>query len=294
LSPDDTRIEANQLKGQAAAGADPAREKKARAAEQQRKRAANLGRLLGEYGKALPKRQKMRGAGLPSPAYIAEELAQVRMAVADMKAENTAAAELTDTDVLKLLNQAKGVATGRKRFVALSRFLDWCRDERHLPVNPCGLIPRNRRPKAPQSPSDYLEPAALARLWKAADGLGQPVWRDLVRFLIALPCRRGEATTLDWSHLDLAKMEWRQPDRLTKNRDPHRLHLHPLAVEALNSRWSAWAEAEADGDVDKVARLMKKDQPRTGLVFAAPRAGKEIDTFTRIKVALERELEARG
>jgi integrase len=286
LSPDDARTEANRLKGQAAAGADPAAEKKARAAEEQRKRAATLVRLLDDYAKALPKRQKMRGAGVPSPSYISEELAQTRMALADMGAGDTPAANLTDADVLRLLNNAEGVTTARKRYSSLYRFLDWCRDERHIATNPCTLIPRARRPKAPQGRSEYLETAEMARLWHAAGNLDESVWRDLVRFLIAVPCRRTEATRLDWSHISLANGEWKQPDKMTKNRDPHRLRLHPLAIEVLQSRWLAWAEAETDGDGETVSRLMAKDLPRAGLVFPAPRSGKPIDTFTDIKAAL--------
>ncbi|HEX3574686.1 MAG TPA: integrase arm-type DNA-binding domain-containing protein [Rhodopila sp.] len=286
LSPDDARVEVNRLKGEAIGGVDPAEAKKARAQAAQRRRATTLGRLLDEYKKVLPRRPKMRGAGLPSPTYVAEELAQTRMALAEMDATDKPAAELTDADVLKLVSDAEGVTTARKRYASLSRFLDWCRDEKHIQANPCLLIARARRPKAPQARSEYLEPAALTRLWTAADALNEPVWRDLVRFLIALPCRRGEATSLDWSHIDLAKGEWRQPDKLTKNRDPHRLHLHPLAQEILKTRWRAWAEAEAGGNHDPAARSMVQGTPRSGLVFPAPRSGKEIDTFTDIKADL--------
>lgn len=284
-SAEDARAEANRIKGQAAAGDDPAQAKRARAAEQQRKRATTLGRLLDDYKKALPRRRKMRGAGVPSPNYVAEELAQARMALADMKAEDTPARDLTAGTVLRLIDDAEGVTTARKRCAALSRFLDWCREAQHIETNPCTLIARERRPRAPQARSVYLEPPALARLWKSAGELHEPVWTDLIRFLIAVPCRRGEATGLDWSHLDLERAEWRQPERLTKNRDPHRLHLHPLAVEVLRSRWRARVEAEADGNPATLQRLMVK-QPRSSLVFPAPRSGGEIDTFTKIKVAL--------
>jgi integrase len=81
-----------------------------------------------------------------------------------------------------------------------------------------------------------------------------------------VPCRRGEAAKLDWSHLDLAAAEWRQPARLTKNRDPHRLHLHPLALDILRER-----EKAADGK---------------GLVFPAPESGRAVDTFTDLKATL--------
>src|SRR5579862_978196 len=93
-SPDDSRAEANRIKGRAAAGADPAAEKKAEAEAARRKRATVLGGLLDEYGRALPRRAKLRGTGVPSPAYVAEELAQVRLALEAMQAINTPAVAL--------------------------------------------------------------------------------------------------------------------------------------------------------------------------------------------------------
>lgn len=47
-SPEDARAEANRIEGQAAAGADPAAEKKAQAEAEQRQRASTLTRLLGK------------------------------------------------------------------------------------------------------------------------------------------------------------------------------------------------------------------------------------------------------
>jgi integrase len=108
--------------------------------------------------------------------------------------------------------------------------------------------------------------AELARLWKAAERLEEPVWRDLSQFLIAVPCRRGEAARLDWSHVNLDGEQWRLPGKITKNRDPHRLHLHPLAMALLRRR-----HAVTEGK---------------GLVFPAPRSGSVIDTFSGIKINL--------
>ena len=159
-----------------------------------------------------------------------------------------------------------GTTSARARFGALSRFMDWCQDAGHVQANPCLLIPRSRRPKAPQARSHYLGPADLARLWHAAEWLDEPVWRDLTEFLIAVPCRRGEAAHLEWSHLDLAAAEWRQPGRLTKNRDPHRLHLHPMALEVLRARYQA-----TNG---------------SGLVFPSPKSAAVVDTFSDIKARL--------
>jgi integrase len=266
-SADDARTEANRLKGQAAAGTDPAAEKRAKAEEEQRKRGSTLPRLVETYERILPKRPKLRGAGLPSPDYVADELAQLRLALVDMKVRNKPAGDLTVADVRRLLSGAvPGTASIRARFGSLTRFLDWCQDAGHIKANPCALIARSRRPKAPQARAHYLTPAEAARLWKAAERLEEPVWRDLARFLIAVPCRRGEAARLDWSHVDLPTAEWRQPGRLTKNRDPHRLHLHSLALDVLCER--------------------RKSTDGKGLVFPAPKSGDVLNTFSDLKSML--------
>jgi len=265
-APEAARAAANRVKGEAQAGADPAAERKARAAAEQRKRAATLARLAEDYANALPTRPKLRGTGAATVAYVKAELAQLRMALDDMHAADLPARDLSEADVRGLIGKARGVTTARKRFGALSRFLDWCLDTGHVAVNTCALIGRSRRPKAPQARAHYLTLPELARLWHAAERLREPVWRDLVRFLIAVPCRRNEATRLDWSHLDLGTAEWRQPGKLTKNRDPHRLHLQPLALNVVRARY------EVTGG--------------KGLVFPAPASGKPVDTFSDIKGAM--------
>lgn len=223
-SPEDARIAANRIKGQTAAGADPAADRKAKAEAMRRERSATLGRLAEMYAVVLPTRPKMRGAGLPSAAYVAEELAQVRLALTDMDAIQLPVAALGQPELRRLLDNASSApGAARKRFGAMSRFLDWCQDAGHIQTNPCSLVARARRPKAVSSRTHYLTPAELARLWKAADGLGVPVWRDFARFLIAIPCRRGEAAAMDWSHVDLDTAEWRQPGHMTKNREAHQL-----------------------------------------------------------------------
>jgi integrase len=205
--------------------------------------------------------------------YVSEELAQIRMALQEMRADAMPASELTEAQIRQLLSSAVGTTTARHRFGPLSRFLDWCQDTGHIATNPCALIARSRRPRAPQARSHYLTPAELSHLWVAAERLRDPVWRDLARFLITVPCRRSEAARLDWSHIDLNAAQWRQPGRLTKNRDPHRIHLHRLALAILATRHDA------------------AGKPNAGLVFPAPASGKPVDTFSDMK---ERLTEAAG
>jgi integrase len=286
LSPDDARNEAQKARGQAAAGTDPLREKKAKLEADQKNRSTTFDRLLPDYEKAFPRRRKMRGSGSPSKTYVANEVAQVRLALEELHAPKGAAGDLTPATIRKWLDNSGESGSMRARFGALSRFLDWCQDAGHIALNPCGLIARSRRPKGHQARAHFLQPVDLARLWKAAEDLPEPVWRDIARFMIALPCRRGEAASLDWAHLDLSAAEWRQPGKLTKNGEPHRLHLHALALNILELRRRAAAATEAGGDDVKIKAILAKGAPRGGLVFPGPKAGKKIDTFTSIKTTL--------
>lgn len=290
-SPDDARQDANRIKGQAKSGADPAAERRAAVHAESRRRTHIISRLIEDYQKALPSRPKLRGTGFLSADYVREDVAYLRLAVQDMQAIDKPVRELTVEDVRRLLAMTKGntTAPARSRFVALSRFLDWCQELEYIEVNPCALIGRARRPKAPQARAHFLTPEEVARLWRSADQLPEPAWRDIARLLMAVPCRRGEAARMEWSHVSLSAAEWRQPGKLTKNRDPHRLHLHPLALAVLEARRAATIEAAAGGDPQKAARISAADGPKKGLVFPAPSSSKAIDTFTDIKAALSKD-----
>jgi len=276
-NPDEARTAANKIKGTAASGADPAVERKAQQRADRQRRAVTMGRLVDDYASALPRRPKLRGTGLPTPAHAAEEAAQVRAAMAMMKSQDTPIAEIEAMTVRRMLGElADKPATARARYGALSRFFDWCQDEGHITANPCGLLARARRPKAVPARGHHLPVGDVVTLWQAAEGLSQPVYRDLVRFLLAVPCRRGEAAQLDWAQLDLDKPVWTMPGAVTKNGDLHQLHLHPLALGILRVRHGA------------------AGRPVVGLVFPAPRSGGEIDTFSAIKAELDTAAELTG
>jgi integrase len=232
-----------------------------------------------DYATALPKRPRLRGAGKLSADYAAAEANRVRAAVADMKATGKSVAEIDATDLRTLLRAtAAQPGAARHRFGALSRFFDWCRDEGLVAVNPCLLVGKDRRPKPIPARQYYLRPAALAHLWKVAGEAVEldAVRRDYLRFLIAVPCRRTEAATLEWAHLDLDAGEWVQPGALTKNGDAHRLHLHPLALGILHTRHDAMGN------------------PKTGLVFPAPKSGEALTTFSTLKRTLDAKAERTG
>ena len=268
-TPDEARAAAARVKGAAKTGADPAAERKAQVQAAQRQRARTTHRLLDAYMAALPHRPKMRGSGLPSPRHVREELAHVAAALDAMDVRDTPAAEVTTQHIRRLLDGlAKRPATARARFGALNRFMDWALDRGDLTANPCAAIARSRRPRAQPSRAHHLPVRDLATLWKAADRL-TPHARDLARFLIAVPCRRGESASMDWSHVDFDAAVWSQPSQLTKNGDAHRLHLHGLALDLLRTRHAA------------------AGKPARGLVFAGPRSGAAFDGFAKAKSRLD-------
>jgi integrase len=279
LSPDEARDAANKLKGEAKSGGDPAEKKKAKLAEDARKRAGTLKRLLEIYAEALPKRPKMRGAeGLLSPKAVAEELMHTKAAIMAMSAMDKPAGEVEGLDVKRMLDGQVGkTATARHRYGALSRFYDWAMEEQHVASNPCSQVAKRLRPRPPKARRIHHKLSQLGQLWeaiRAAKGL-QQVHRDLLHFLIAMPCRRGEATRMRWEDVDLVRSTWALSGTQTKNGDPHTFYLHALALEILKRRI-------ADGG-----------NPTSGLVFPAPRSGKAIDTFGKIKKAIDEALKVK-
>lgn len=199
-SPDAARDAAGRIKGEAKAGADPAAMKRAAVAAAAKRRALTMNRLGDDYAEALPTCPKLRGTGTISAAHAADELAHVRAAVAAMKAGDRPAAEIGAAEFRAVLAAlARMPATARHRFGVVSRFFDRCQDEGHVALNPCALVAKARRPRTVATRQHHLAPAELARLWHVAGEAERlaPVHRDLIRFLLAVPCRRGEAEAME-------------------------------------------------------------------------------------------------
>lgn len=272
FSPEDARAEASRHKSDVQNGADPADAKRQAIAAAAERRARTVDRLLEDYAKARPAQRKLRGGGgTASAAHVANEIAYLRAAVAAMGVADRPVEEIGRRQIESMLNAAASmVASAKHRFGALSRFLDWCQWQGFIPVNPCTHVPKDRRPRAPDARQHRIPLADLAAIWRAAgDAPGlSDVQRDFVRFLLAVPCRRGEAATMDWAHLDLQAGIWQQPGALTKNGDTHRFLLPALALEMLRKRHE---------DAGK---------PAAGLVFPSPRAGKPLSTFSDLREML--------
>jgi integrase len=265
LSPAEARAEANRLKDAVATGGDPAADRKAAIGEAALARAATVERAVADYLAALPVKEKKSG-GLISQAWAKEQGHHLRRAVAAL---GIASAPVESVDVKTVRALQHGEAY-RHRFGALNRFLDWAVHEDRIPINPCASIGRAYRPAAGGKRERTPSLKELALVWAAAGQALDPTFCDVVRFAICVPARRGEISNLRWEHLDLDARIWKQPGKLTKNREAHELRLHPLALEILTRRWQA------------------AGRPRTGLVFPAPRSGKPIAALSYVVRALHR------
>ena len=278
LSPDDARAAAAKVKDGASCGRDPTGERRAAIAKAARDRATTVAALMEEYATLLPKRPKLRGSGVLGDVSASAEMANLRAAVAAMKAGTLPITAVGAREIRGMLNGvADKPATARHRYGSLSRFFDWCQEEGAITLNPCLTVGKARRPRAVQPRTHHLGLPDLAQIWHAAGAAAEdptvsafgPVHRDLARFLIAVPPRRNEAATLDWSHLDLAAGVWTQPGRLTKNGDAHRLPLPGMALAILQARHAA------------------AGKPVAGLVFPSPKAGKVMSSWSDMKAALD-------
>ena len=180
--------------------------------------------------------------------------------------------DITAIDLKTMLTAAADrPATAWHWYGSLSRMFDWAQDEGLVSANPCALLAKARRPRPAKPRQSFNTPPQLGVLWRAidaADGLAQ-VHRDLLHFLILVPCRRTEAAELDWQDVDLAAAIWTQRGTETKNGDRHRFYLPETALGILRTRYET------------------ASRPSRGLVFPSPRANRPIDAFTKLKRAVD-------
>lgn len=274
LPASDARKHARKLRVAVDFGGDPADERQQQEKPQTLQAAASespaprLAVLVDAYAKALPGRPSMRRAGAISERHARAESAAVRAALTRMEAGERSADKLRASDVVALMRaEAARPATARLLFGALSRFMEWCREEGHASANPCDDVPRSKRPRMPAARSRVVALPDLARLWHAATALPD-VLRDLARFLIAVPVRRGEGARMDWRDVDLKGGVWTLPGVITKNGDPHRIALPALVVVVLRARHRAGKE------------------PRGGLVFPSLKAAAPVQNWSDMKATL--------
>jgi hypothetical protein len=272
--PTEARREAQRVKQAVHEGRDPGQEKRQRVEKAIRDRQDTVNAAVELYAQWLPRRQRLRGdQGRLKPHIAREELAHLKRAIESAGLGEKPIASLDKTDITRVLHACLDQPNAaRHRYRAFSKFLDWAIDEGLRPgPNPCLLVSKTKRPRAGKQRARVLKPAEIALLWRGAEGAPYLVWRDFSRTLFGLPARRDEAAVMDYRDLDLSNATLTLPGKVTKNNDPHTLHLHPLILDLLKARHAA------------------AGFPASGLVFPSPRPphGK-FTAFSSIKRALDK------
>jgi integrase len=179
----------------------------------------------------LPAYQKALAARSRSARYQREEINSVRLTATEGGCLDLLPEEITPPMIEGVL-AACPPAARKARFGAFDRFLRWClKGTDQVPAT--ARFDNFERPAAPASRRRVLTGAELAALWRAADHAPSETAAAITRFLLAVPCRRGEAAALRWADLDLDGRVWHQPT--SKNGDPHDYPLNARALAACRS-----------------------------------------------------------
>jgi integrase len=280
----EARAAAAEIALRAAHGHDPlhddrraAAEARAAALEAERQRkAAEAARvtcriLLTDYETVLTARGR-------SPKHRAEELKQTRLGLGSISMLDAPPGDITTAHVERI-NTACPEGSRAARFGALDRFLRWAlrRDPMSRAVSPTALFERHERPRRVPARQRVLDKRELAAVWSAASALAEPGLRDLVQFLICVPCREGEAVLARWRDIDTKRAVWMQPT--SKNGLSHAFPLTDRSLAMLESRRVAAKAEGCDGADD--------------LVFPPPqkREGKTFVAWSALKRTLDRRLD---
>jgi integrase len=152
---------------------------------------------------------------------------------------NTPVSVLTAKTINEALDQLveRGRVQANHCAQTLNRALRWSAKKGHIPALPLfDTMPGG----AEKSRDRVLTDGELRRVWEAAT---EPVFGQLVRFLIVTACRKGEARDMRWEDIDREKRLWTLPT--TKSGHGNEVPLCDLALSILDQ---ARKESIADSE----------------------------------------------
>ncbi|MGA0429938.1 MAG: tyrosine-type recombinase/integrase, partial [Paracoccaceae bacterium] len=227
MSPQQARLRVEEIKAEVRDGGDPASSMQ-RNSEEERQREYQLRPLcvwLEDY--------RFRVLGTAT-RYRLDEYAHAKSALVELKITNTPPVELNARVLRELaIIHSDRPSTGRHRFGALSRFLDYLVDEEVIERNPAKDISRRHKPKASAPRETFYSTNELKLLWNPPNPLRSDYLRFL-RFLIICPLRMTEAAELRGDNIFVDDQELRLSHHETKNNEAFTLPLTGIAVDLIN------------------------------------------------------------
>ena len=227
MSPQQARLRVEEIKAEVRDGGDPASSMQ-HSAQEERQREYQLRPLyvwLEDY------RSHVLGY---TSRHKRDEYAHAKSALLELNIANTPPVELNARVLreLAVIHSARP-STGRHRFGALSRFLDYLVDEDVIERNPAKDISRRHRPKASVPRETYYSIDDLKLLWNPPNPLRADYLRFL-RFLIICPLRMTEAAELRGDNIFADEKELRLSHSETKNNEAFTLPLPRIALQLIN------------------------------------------------------------
>jgi len=227
MSPQQARLRVEEIKAEVRDGGDPASSIQ-RNSDEERQREYQLRPLevwLEDY------RSRVLGT---ATRHRVDEYGHAKSALVELNIANTPPIEL-NARVLRELSVIHGdrPSTGRHRFGALSRFLDYLVDEDVIERNPAKDISRRHKPKASAPRETYYSTDDLRLLWNPPNTL-RPDYLRFLRFLIICPLRMTEAAELRGDNIFVDEQELRLSHHETKNNEAFTLPLPKIALELIN------------------------------------------------------------
>jgi len=163
-----------------------------------------------------------------------DEYAHAKSALVELNIANIPPVDLNARVLRELaVIHSERPSTGRHRFGALSRFLDYLVDEDVIERNPAKDISRRHRPKASVPRETYYSIDDLKLLWNPPNPL-RPDYLRFLRFLIICPLRMTEAAELRGGNIFVDEQELRLSHQETKNNEAFTLPLPRIALQLIN------------------------------------------------------------
>ena len=130
----------------------------------------------------------------------------------------------------KRRNKGMSDARGRHMARALSRFFNWCRQNRYITASPCVGV---HAPPPGAARERVLGDDEIRLLWQTCDKVGAP-FSQAVKLLVLTGQRRTEVGGMLRSELGPDGL-WSLPGSRTKNRKPHTVPLADMALKIIRS-----------------------------------------------------------
>jgi integrase len=186
-------------------------------------------------------------------------------AIGDVPIRDLARADVKDY----LLEKAASTPTQADHHLRLiRRILNFALDDDLVGAN---VAARIKLPGKLVARDRYLIKAEIKRFWNNLDKAAMiPQVRLILKMLLVTGQRRGEVTGMHWDEISVEDSWWEIPGERTKNGNPHRVHLTPLAWEIIREAGTkdGFVFAKAKGNppvVNAVSQAMLRELPVLGL-----------------------------